>query len=122
MRRGEEGQGDDGKGMDLRDRSCLLRCSLLLKALLQNWHLYFLSGTSDPFLDAGVDKADVGRTATLAPGMVTERLRCCRRLVRDSEDGGDRTWRSPHRTIVEYRLALSFARTHVRSRARSRGI
>jgi hypothetical protein len=27
----------------LRDRSCLLRCSLLLNALLQNWHLYFFS-------------------------------------------------------------------------------
>ena len=27
----------------LRDRSCLLRCSLLLNARLQNWHLYFFS-------------------------------------------------------------------------------
>ena len=27
-----------------RDRSCRLRCSLLLKARLQNWHLYFFSG------------------------------------------------------------------------------
>ena len=29
---------------DLRERSCRLRCSLLLKARLQNWHLYFFSG------------------------------------------------------------------------------
>ena len=29
---------------DLRDRSWRLRCSLLLKARLQNWHLYFFSG------------------------------------------------------------------------------
>jgi hypothetical protein len=29
---------------DLRDLSCLLRCSLLLNALLQNWHLYLRSG------------------------------------------------------------------------------
>lgn len=28
----------------LRERSCRLRCSLLLKARLQNWHLYFFSG------------------------------------------------------------------------------
>ena len=33
----------------LRERSCLLRCSLLLKARLQNWHLYFFSG-ADVFL------------------------------------------------------------------------
>ena len=33
----------------LRDLSCLLRCSLLLKARLQNWHLYFFSGTSEGF-------------------------------------------------------------------------
>lgn len=30
--------------IDLRERSCLLRCSLRLKARLQNWHLYFFSG------------------------------------------------------------------------------
>ena len=29
---------------DLRERSWRLRCSLLLKARLQNWHLYFFSG------------------------------------------------------------------------------
>lgn len=57
----------------LRDRSCLLLCSLLLKALAQNWHLYFLSGW-DPatggFRAVGVDVADVaGATATLAAGI-----------------------------------------------------
>ena len=55
---------------DLRDRSCLLRCSLLLKARLQNWHLYFLSGTSEVFREAGVDAADDGMAATLAPGIL----------------------------------------------------
>lgn len=34
----------DSEGHDLRERSCLLRCSLRLKARLQNWHLYFFSG------------------------------------------------------------------------------
>jgi hypothetical protein len=34
---------------DLRDLSCRLLCSLLLKALLQNWHLYFFSGASAVF-------------------------------------------------------------------------
>lgn len=34
---------------DLRERSCRLRCSLRLKARLQNWHLYFFSG-ADVFL------------------------------------------------------------------------
>ena len=55
-------------GWNLRDLSCLLRCSLLLKALLQNWHLYFFSGAKaddadDDFLIAAV----VGMT--LATGM-----------------------------------------------------
>lgn len=58
---------------DSRDRSCLLRCSLLLKALAQNWHLYFLSGCGPPTEDlraAGVDVAGVaGATATLAAGI-----------------------------------------------------
>ena len=36
--------GITGEGIDLRERSCLLRCSLRLKARLQNWHLYFFSG------------------------------------------------------------------------------
>jgi hypothetical protein len=35
----------------LRDLSCLLRCSLLENARLQNWHLYFFSGAPpDAFL------------------------------------------------------------------------
>jgi hypothetical protein len=40
-RGGGEGEGQENH---LRDRSCLLRCSLRLKARLQNWHLYFFSG------------------------------------------------------------------------------
>jgi hypothetical protein len=35
--------------MDLRDRSCRLRCSLRLKARLQYWHLYFFSGAAATF-------------------------------------------------------------------------
>jgi hypothetical protein len=59
------------KGLSLVwDRSCLLRCSLLLNARLQNWHLYFLSGASEAFRDVGVDAADDGMTATLAPGIL----------------------------------------------------
>jgi len=48
---------------DLRDLSCLLRCSLLEKALLQNWHLYFFSGSDDFRI---CDDAAVGRTFMLA--------------------------------------------------------
>lgn len=62
---------------DLRERSWRLRCSLLLKALLQNWHLYFRSGTSEVFREAGVDAAeDAGATATLAPGILTDCMWC----------------------------------------------
>jgi hypothetical protein len=35
--------------LDLRDRSCLLRCSLRLNARLQYWHLYFFSGADAAF-------------------------------------------------------------------------
>lgn len=60
----------------VRDLSCLLRCSLLLNALAQYWHLYFLSGcAADVFRGAGVAAAvatDVGgATATLAAGILT---------------------------------------------------
>ena len=41
--------------VDLRDRSCRLLCSLLLKARLQYWHLYFFSAGVDFF--AGVAEA-----------------------------------------------------------------
>lgn len=45
-KRGGEGcpEKEDEELHDLRDRSCLLLCSLRLKARLQNWHLYFFSG------------------------------------------------------------------------------
>lgn len=56
------------------DLSCLLRCSLLLKARLQNWHLYFFSGANndeaDEDLRIAVDDAAVGRTFILATGML----------------------------------------------------
>jgi hypothetical protein len=64
-------EGDQkGGDIDVRDRSCLLLCSLLLKARLQNWHLYFLSGASEAFRGVGVDAAEDGTTATLAPGIL----------------------------------------------------
>lgn len=40
-------------GVNSRDRSCRLRCSLLLKARLQNWHLYFFSGADPDLRTAG---------------------------------------------------------------------
>ena len=56
---------------NLRDLSCRLRCSLLLKARLQNWHLYFFSGANaeladDDFLMA----ADVAVDDDMATGML----------------------------------------------------
>jgi len=51
----------------LRDLSCLLRCSLLEKARLQNWHLYFFSG-SDDFLIC--DDEAVGSTFMAATGIL----------------------------------------------------
>ena len=57
---------------NLRDRSCLLRCSLLLNARLQNWHLYFFSG-APPEAFRGVEWVDdppfAGKIA--AAGIVT---------------------------------------------------
>lgn len=43
--------------MHSRDRSCRLRCSLRLKARLQNWHLYFFSGADPALRMAGDDVA-----------------------------------------------------------------
>ena len=48
--------------LDLRERSCLLRCSLLLNARLQNWHLYFFSG-ADVVLRAADGDDSLGITA-----------------------------------------------------------
>jgi hypothetical protein len=47
-----------GGGVNLRDLSCLLRCSLLLKARLQNWHLYFFSGAEAEDLRLIVGEAE----------------------------------------------------------------
>ena len=85
-RREEEQQKEGGtrkNGVHLRERSWRLRCSLLLKARLQNWHLYFLSGAAAGFRAAGVAAAAgaggaaVGITATLAPGMFVGCYCCC---------------------------------------------
>lgn len=61
-----------GEG-NLRDLSCRLRCSLLLKARLQNWHLYFFSGASDDDDDdlrMADDEAAGGRTVMFATGIL----------------------------------------------------
>lgn len=55
----------------LRDRSCLLLCSLLLKARLQNWHLYFFSGAEaldDFFAEAG-EFESAGIAVSVAAGI-----------------------------------------------------
>lgn len=78
--------------MHIRDRSCLLLCSLLLKAREQYWHLYFLSGASEVFREAGVGDAAAAGSAdtagTLAPGILEDGLSrggggggCCRTKV-----------------------------------------
>lgn len=111
------GRGRSPKESNIRDRSCLLLCSLLLKALLQNWHLYFLSGASEVFRVAGVDAAEVGMTATLAPGILwtivafctssgggrkTDRLQRGLTAMGDNDNGTRKwCWNPPHRTIVE---------------------
>lgn len=53
---------------DSRDLSCLLLCSLLLKARLQNWHLYFFSAPMEVFRIGEVEPAE--RTAAEAGGML----------------------------------------------------
>ena len=77
-------RGEEEEGWNLRDLSCLLRCSLLLKALLQNWHLYFFSGAKaddadDDFLIAAV----VGMT--LATGVFYDVCGLCVVRARDLE-------------------------------------
>ena len=52
----------EAEGTNLRDLSCLLRCSLLLNARLQNWHLYFFSGVFAGFFAGG----DPGPEAAVA--------------------------------------------------------
>ena len=65
-----------GGRVNLRDRSCLLRCSLLLKARLQNWHLYFFSGAEADdlrLMDGEADPAAGRRVVDdEAAGMVDE--------------------------------------------------
>lgn len=54
---------------NLRDRSCRERCSERLKALLQNWHLYFFSGgcVVDALRVAAGDKFSPVAGCTLTP-------------------------------------------------------
>ena len=114
---------DDVGKSNIRDRSCLLLCSLLLKARLQNWHLYFLSGASEAFRVAGFDAAEDGMTATLAPGILWTVVAFARRAGENrtaamwiggdgDNDNGTRelVLDPPHRTIVEIAWLLSLAR------------
>ena len=54
----------------LRDLSCLLLCSLLLNARLQNWHLYFFSGAADAFRFGVGAEASVGLMVVAEGGML----------------------------------------------------
>ena len=83
-----------GRETNLRDLSCRLRCSLRLKARLQNWHLYFFSGAA-PVLRAvaGDDVADA--SVMSAEGIWTGAGRVYNDLGRSSEDclaGRARVW------------------------------
>ena len=63
---------------NLRDLSCLLRCSLLLNARLQYWHLYFFSGAVVDFfvgVGVGVD-AEAAAVEAAAAGILKERRFC----------------------------------------------
>lgn len=88
-------EGGTGEGVDgydrwhVRDLSCRLRCSLLLKALLQNWHLYLRSGASEAFREDDVEAAEGGRTATLAPGILMTRSRFRVAVWRQRRQQGD---------------------------------
>ena len=62
-RDGRPPHGDVRALDDLRERSCLLRCSLLLNARLQNWHLYFFSGADVDLRAADGGDESVGMTA-----------------------------------------------------------
>lgn len=57
---------------DLRERSWRLRCSLRLKARLQNWHLYFFSGALVLRTVAGdaFDAISAGRRYSVGVGVV----------------------------------------------------
>lgn len=54
----------------VRDLSCRLRCSLLEKALLQNWHLYFFSGAPPEALRVVEGDAVAGATRVMAAAAV----------------------------------------------------
>lgn len=61
----------------VRERSCLLLCSLRLKAREQYWHLYFLSGACEIFPpgavvgEAAADAVAGAAETTAGPGIVT---------------------------------------------------
>ena len=59
---------DDG---NLRDRSCLLRCSLLLKARAQKEHLYFFSAV-EGFRAGEIGEVSLGEVAVPFEGITTE--------------------------------------------------
>jgi len=60
--------------MNSRERSCLLRCSLLLKARLQNWHLYFFSAVD--CLRIGEEDGGARAAAVAAGGIAANGVEC----------------------------------------------
>ena len=62
--------------INLRDLSCLLRCSLLLNARLQNWHLYFFSGVAVDFLVGVAPVTDAAAVAVAVAGILPLQFEC----------------------------------------------
>ena len=91
---GGEWSGGSGQWVgDLRDRSCLLRCSLLLNARAQKEHLYFFSAVDG--LRAGeVGEVSLGEVALPGAGITTGTGGSGATLDRDGrpEDSGRRRW------------------------------
>ena len=79
-----------GGGLDdLRERSWRLRCSLLLKARLQNWHLYFFSGA--PVLRTAGEELDaIAGGLEGGSGQDAMSSRC--RPLREAVGDGRRAW------------------------------
>jgi hypothetical protein len=73
-KRGVKGRKFDNE-KHLRLLSWRLRCSLRLKALLQNWHLYFFSGANDDF--RMLDDDAVGGRTDMLPGILTVGIDDC---------------------------------------------
>lgn len=87
---------------DLRDRSCRLRCSLRLKARLQNWHLYFFSGAEVFF--AGELLVAAGTVGAMS----TECAERCRRSSSQYVDGDEENELAMSRAVRSHRVWRRF--------------